>query len=42
MVSSFKKGNLIKVNNNTKNQEKNKKKLLNQFLKIKDNNHNFN
>ena len=42
MVSSFKKGNLIKVNNNTTNQEKNKKKLLNQFLKIKDNNHNFN
>ena len=42
MISSFKSENLIKVNNNVSEEEKYKKKLLNQFSKIKNNNQNFN
>ena len=42
MISSFKSENLIKINNNITNEEKNKKKLLTQFLKIRNNNDNFN
>ena len=35
MLSSFKKDNLIRVNNNHSNEEKIKGKLINKFLKIK-------
>ena len=42
MISSFKSENIIKINNNITNEEKNKKKLISQFLKIRNNNDNFN
>ena len=42
MVSSFKNENLIRVNNNTTIEDKNKRRLLDEFLKIKNSNHNFN
>ena len=42
MLSSFKKDNLIRVNNNHSNEEKIKGKLINKFLKIKKKNTNFN
>ena len=41
MVSSYKKDNLIKVNNNISKDEKIKQKLFKKFLKIKKNNSNF-
>ena len=42
IVSSYKKNNLIKVNDNFSKEEKTKKKLLKKFSNIKKNNSNFN
>ena len=42
MVSSYKKDNLIPINNNFSKEEKIKQKLFKKFLKIKKNNLNFN